>query len=92
MLGHIKRDDRLMLKQVGDEALLLDIEHNLLHRLNATAGFIWSHCDTLTSPEALAHGLAGQYDVDEQIALRDVMHTLDRMRALHLLSSDSTQS
>jgi Coenzyme PQQ synthesis protein D (PqqD) len=56
---------------VGDELLLLEKGSGRLHRLNATAAWIYERCDGRTAA-AIAGELSSCFDVDESIALRDV--------------------
>lgn len=75
----------IMVREVGDEVLLLDTESNQIHQLNRTASFIWRRLGSAHSPQAIAVGLAAEFDIEEGPALNDVMITLDRLRALNLI-------
>lgn len=56
---------------VGDELLLLEQNSGRLHRLNATAAWIYERCDGRTAA-AIAGELSSCFDVDESTALHDV--------------------
>jgi hypothetical protein len=44
-------------------------------------------CEQAESPEAMARVLAEQYDVQPDVALKDVNETLEKLQALKLLVS-----
>jgi len=73
---------------VGEEALLLDTEAQRIHQLNATASFIWAHCERAQSAEALAALLAAAFEVNHATALRDVSEVVGKLHALGLLEND----
>ena len=79
-----KRLDALTVREVEDELLLLDTESNRIHQLNRTASQIWRRCD-IASPDSIAAELVREYDVDEEQALSDVVHTLESFRSLNLV-------
>ena len=79
-----KRLDALTVREVEDELLLLDTESNRIHQLNRTASQIWRRCD-IASPDSIAAELVREYDVDEEQALSDVVHTLETFQALNLV-------
>ena len=80
-----RRVDGLMVRDVGDEVLLLDIESNQVHQLNSTASFIWRNCDDGRSAEEIAILLASEFDVEEDSAREDVTRTLRLLRELNVL-------
>lgn len=75
----------MMVRDLGGDLLLLDTETDRIHQLNQTATFIWRHVEEAPSPEGLARLLAEAYDINEEIAQRDVLETLNRFRALGLV-------
>lgn len=74
-----------MVRDLESELLLLDTEGDQIHKLNRTASFIWRHVGEAESPEELACLLAQAFDVEEHVALGDVVDTLKRFRALNLV-------
>ena len=82
-----KKVETLMVREVGDEVVLLDVEADKVHQLNGTASSIWRMCEQAESPEAMARVLAEQYDVQPDVALKDVNETLEKLQALKLLVS-----
>ena len=80
-----KRAESLVVREVCDGILLLDMEADKIHQLNATAGFIWRHCDGVASAGDIAASVARKYDIDEGSAARDVEMALSELRALNLV-------
>ena len=80
-----KRAEFLVVREVSDGILLLDMEADQIHQLNATAGFIWRHCDGVASPADIAASVAREYEVEEKAAARDVETALSKLRALNLV-------
>ena len=81
-----RRLGAVMVREVDNEVLLLDTESDRIHQLNGIASFIWRWCDEARSPEEIAALVASEFDVDKDVALRDVIETLARLRALNLLT------
>ena len=80
-----KRLDAVMVREVEPEVLLLDTEADQIHQLNQTASFIWRRCEEVGSAEELAALVAAEFDVGYDLILKDVVETLDRLRALNLI-------
>lgn len=78
------RDD-LVLRQVGDETLVLDRAGERIHQLNATASYVWGRCDGNTEQQAVAAELADQYQISIEQAARDVAQMLAQLEQLGLL-------
>ena len=74
-----------MVREVGGDLLVLDVEADKVHQLNVTAGLIWRMCESETPPEATAQLLAERFDVDAEVALNDIRKTVAELRALNLL-------
>jgi Coenzyme PQQ synthesis protein D (PqqD) len=80
-----KRFAGVMVRDLESELLLLDTEADQIHKLNRTASFIWRHVGEADSPATLAGLVAQEFDVEEHVALRDVVDTLKRFMALNLV-------
>jgi hypothetical protein len=80
-----KRAECLVVREVCDGILLLDMEAAKIHQLNATAGFIWRHCDGVASAADIAASVAREYEIEEGAAARDVEMALSELRALNLV-------
>ncbi len=76
-------------KDLGDEYVFYDAAGDSVHVLNATARAVYILCDGTRSIEEVARAIAGEYDVDEQTALRDVRETVARLVELGLLKHSS---
>jgi Coenzyme PQQ synthesis protein D (PqqD) len=80
-----KRAESLVVREMCDGILLLDMEAAQIHQLNATAGFIWRHCDGVASAADIAASVAREYDGEEGAVARDVEMALSELRALNLV-------
>jgi hypothetical protein len=81
------RNGSLIVREVDGELVVLDTQANRVHKLNRTAGAIWRRCGSAASPAEIARDLAEEFDVDPDIALQDVLVTLEQLRALNLLEN-----
>jgi hypothetical protein len=80
-----KREGGVMTREVDREVLVLDTESNLIHKLNQTASFIWRALDTVRSSDEVARMLANEYEVEEHVAVRDVVDTVHKLLQLKLV-------
>lgn len=80
------RTERIPGKDLGDEYVFYDAAGDSVHVLNATARSVYLLCDGTRSIEEVARTIAGEYDVDEETALRDVKDTVARLVELGILS------
>ena len=76
----------LKIRQVDGELLILDTRANRIHQLNETATLIWQWSGTASSVEEIASRMADTFEVDADIALRDVRRALDEFCAAGLLA------
>ena len=83
-----KRLKAILVRHVDRELLLLDTDSNQIHQLNPTARFVWQVCDQDHSSEEMAGMLAAEFEVEYDVALKDVVQTLEKLRELHLIVSD----
>ncbi|MFO1311044.1 MAG: PqqD family protein [Burkholderiales bacterium] len=75
----------LSIQSVGQELLILDQEAGLIHQLNETAALIWRKCEAGHSPREVAQHLVESYEIGEEVASREVVETLEKLRALNLV-------
>jgi Coenzyme PQQ synthesis protein D (PqqD) len=80
-----RRLDGVLVQDLESEVLVLDTEADKIHQLNQTATFIWRHVEEAPSEEKMAELLAEAFEVEKQIALRDVLETLNQLQALNLV-------
>ncbi len=85
-----RRDRRLTVHELDDEALIYDAESANTHRLNATAYFIWRQCDGRRNVSAVAHRMCDVYEVDFRAAVKHVTRIL-REFVDHGLVEEATQ-
>lgn len=81
----LRRGESLVVREVSDGILLLDMKGAHIHQLNATAAFIWRHCDGVATAADIATSLAREYDVEEAAAVKDVEMALSELRTLNLV-------
>ena len=74
----------LVTRVVDNETLLFDLTSGRLHRLNITAGRIWSECDRQTAAE-IAANFVEQFDAPPEVVLTDVLIMLAEFRRLGLV-------
>ena len=77
------RNEELVVEQLPDETLVYDLQRHKAHCLNATAAFVWRHCDGQTSVSELARLLQDELGTpaNEEV----VWLALDRLERVHLL-------
>ena len=74
-----RKHEYMIVHELDDEILLYDPSVDKSHRLNASATFIWQHCDGDHSPEEIARLLTEYYEVDYDSALHDAQKTIQKM-------------
>jgi hypothetical protein len=82
-----RRPGAVIEHEVEDGVLLLDDESGRIHQLNETASFIWRQCKGVDSVAEIASSVARAYDVDGEVAARDVVGMLSKLQDLDLLVS-----
>lgn len=80
-----RQREGLSLQPVGDELLVLDLQADVIHQLNATASWIFEQCDGHTSIEMLVDDLAGAYQLERSRIEADVRDTLAHLHSLSLI-------
>jgi hypothetical protein len=83
------RQEKLLVRQVGDDLIVYDqILHNA-HSLNPAAAFLWRHCDGTTTPEELTERLGKELgqSVDERLTWL----ALDDLARCRLLNTSPTR-
>jgi Coenzyme PQQ synthesis protein D (PqqD) len=81
-----KRRPDLTSRLVDGEALVLDRRAGLIHQLNHTASFVWERCDGRSTLADIAHQLVHAFEVDPNVAARDVSAMVMHLQELHLLA------
>ncbi|MGB8434168.1 MAG: PqqD family protein [Burkholderiales bacterium] len=80
-----RRLDGVLVQDLESEVVVLDREADKIHQLNQTATFIWRHVEETPSADKMAKLLAESFEVEEQVAVRDVLEALNQLRALNLV-------
>lgn len=76
----------LVSRVVDGEVVILDREAGNIHRLNATASFIWDQCDGKTTPTEIAERLAASFDGAPGQLLGVVVEAIADLERLGLLA------
>jgi hypothetical protein len=79
--------NNLTVQSVDDEALILDIDGNQIHQLNATASFIWDVCANFVSIDQITERVVERYAVEPTKAKADVEEVIKQLLAIGLLKS-----
>ena len=77
--------DRVLCKDVGGEAVLLDLDSETYFGLNAVGARFWGLLTTSESIGAALDALAREFDADPQVLRRDVEELVDALVARGLL-------
>lgn len=80
-----KRRSDLNVRMIDGEAVVLDRNGGRVHQLNQTASFIWNQCNGQVTIEDIAGQLAHAYDVDVEVATKDIRDAIEKFRELNLL-------
>ena len=72
------------------EAVIVSPEDSTLHTLNEVGTLIWEAADGLTSVEALAARIAGEFDVSSETARRDAEAFIEHLVRRGLLEVSET--
>ena len=70
--GRFQHGAHLAWRRVDEEAVILDLETSVYASLNNTATFVWARLGEGLSAEEIAEGLAEDYEVNPNEALKDV--------------------
>ena len=76
----------VVVHELDGEALIYDPQSGDTHRLNATAAFIWRHCDGHTDAEAMTRRMTDTYEVEYDCALQHTGRMLSEFAAAGLLT------
>lgn len=86
-MDYPKRRADVDVRVVNGEAVLLDLDGNLIHQLNQTATLLWNWCDGSSSAVDLTNKLSETFAVEYDTAIRDVTLTLSQLEQQNLLES-----
>lgn len=74
----------LQVELVDGEAVILDKESGKVHQLNATATLVWGGIADGNSPSQIAASLSEEFDIQREIAERDVQQVIEQFEELKL--------
>jgi len=81
----------LQAREVEGEMVVLDLASSQVHHLNGTAGFIWSQFNGTVSFGQVVEMVCDQFEVDPQVAGRDVKEVAHRLVDIGLLATEPQQ-
>jgi hypothetical protein len=71
---------------IEGEAVILNPEAGVLHRLNRTASLIWKYCDGRSAVGDIVARVGSAYEVDLRTCQKDVSEILLELESLNLLT------
>ena len=85
-LSRPKIVDRLAYKTIGQETIILDTKINQqVHQLNELGSFIWNLCEGEHEVQDIIEKVCLEFDVENDVASRDVHEFLDELKQKNLL-------
>ena len=82
----VSRSENMIAADVGNEAVILDIQSGYFFQLNRTAAGIWALLESPTSAGALCAKMAEAHSVDPAICRGDVIEFIADMRDRGLIA------
>jgi hypothetical protein len=74
--------------RVGDEMVLLQLEHGVYFSLNATGAWIWERLATGATRDELCAGIVARFEVESAVARRDLDELLVELERAGLVEAD----
>ena len=85
-MTYIARSPLLAARMIGDEVMIMSARDSSLFGLNDTGSVLWEAADGVTPLDQIVReSICGQFDIDEQAALRDAEELVGEMAAHGLL-------
>jgi len=81
------RTDKLVIRELGDETLVYDIERDEAHCLNQTAALVWQQCDGKTTAVQAAQSVQSKLDMSVDADL--IWLAVKQLKSFHLVESDA---
>jgi len=81
----------IVTRKTGNEYVLVPITNNIadmnsVYTLNETGAFIWEHINGKINVEEIILAVTGEYDVDNEIATKDVYIFIEDMKKYLIIS------
>ena len=78
--GYARRAPRIAARRLGDEVLIMSIENTaFVFSLNKLAAVIWEAADGLTPTEEIVRRICARFEINSEVALKDVLELFDRL-------------
>jgi len=78
--------DKILFTQLGDDAVVYDIENNAYLSMNATFSAIFRGIQAERDVEAIISGLLDEYDIDEETCRAQVNTSIDILKDKRFIS------
>ena len=90
MLRKYSRDKGIVTRKIAEETILVPIRGRLadmrnIFMLNPVAEFIWDRLEKDRTLESILDDITGQFDIDKQIAKKDVLSFVRKLKDLELI-------
>ena len=72
-------------REIEGEIVIVSPNDSVLHELNETGSFVWKRLDGRRPTAEIAASLASEYDVQVEVALRDIETLLEELASRQLL-------
>ena len=79
----------VIVRELGDELVILDTRSNRIHQLNRTAAFVWNEIRKGVQPEAIPKHLVCQFEVESETAVVDSGKIVGDLHTLGLLDFEA---
>jgi hypothetical protein len=77
---------KIVLKDIGDEAVLYNSETKAIHILNKTSAMIWEYCDGKHSVEMIEKQIRNKFQISSsQDVKNDIRQTINQFNKLGLI-------
>ena len=83
--GSVRRSEAVMVRRVGDEIVILDVNSGQYFGLNEVGAFVWDLLESESDRDAIVAALTAAYDVDAAQAAADVDDLLRDLAARDLI-------
>lgn len=78
----------ITVQHVDDEILVLDLESEHIHQLNATAAWILTQCNGENSVESITRDFAEHFSLDPDTAAGDVATAIEQLNQIKVIDLD----
>ena len=82
----VSRRENMIAADVGDEAVILDIQSGYFFQLNRTAALVWALLESSIAAGELCAKMAEAHSVDPALCRDDVMEFIADMRERELIA------